>query len=192
VRINSNLNLVFPVDTASNGTVYVHATPLSREVFERYFLVISRTFTAIYAEGLQIMGGPRVAALMLKKVAEERGEWDGPDGVRDGLMAEIRRLMNVAVVGPEGWKSLPYHTARRDGTIDDDDAAEVEGIVCFFISASAMHLRSQLPSILSGVSSLWGAQTTSSNSTEYAASLPISTEIDPSNAIQPEVSSVPS
>ncbi len=175
MRINTRLNLVIPVDTDA-GTLFVHSVPISREVFEKYFLVISKAFAAIYQEGLNVVAGPRIAMLMLKRAAVERGEWDGPDGVQNGLVAEIRRLTNVAVPGEGGWKSYPMQDAIDRSILDADDVSEVEGAVAFFTCASAMHKRDQLPAILGGMTSLWDARTTSLNFTDYLASLRTSTE----------------
>jgi len=190
MRLDKKLNLVFPVETDA-GTIYVHSTPISREVFERYFLVVSKAFAAIYGEGLQLIAGPRVAYLMLKKIAEDRGEWDGADGVHNGLIAEIRRLTNVVVSTDRGWRPIPYHIAVEHGQLDEQDVAEVEGMLCFFTCASAMHLRSQLTAILAGMTSLWGAQTTSLTCTEYAASLTTSTVTASSGATEEITLSVP-
>lgn len=190
MRIDNKLNLVIPVDTAG-GTVYVHATPISREVFEKYFLVISKAFAALYSEGLSVIAGPRVGALMLKRVAEDLGEWSGPGGVEQGLMAEIRRLTNVIHSTPQGWVTVPYYTALTEGVIDGDDVGEVEGILCFFTVASSMHKRDQLPSILDGIKRLWGAESTLLNSTEYGRSLQTSIEEETSSEMLP-TSLVPS
>lgn len=181
MKINRKLNLVIPVDRGDEGTIYVHSTPISREVFERYFLVISKTFAAIYTEGLGIAAGPRVASLLLRKVAEDMGGTDERaraaawEDVQNGLMAEIKRLTNVVVSGHGGWTTLPFQEAVDRKMLDPDDASEVENALAFFTVASAMHKKSELPTILTGAASLWGGQIVSSNSTEFAASLPIST-----------------
>lgn len=178
MKIDRKLNLVFPIDTDA-GTVYVHSTPISREVFEQFFLVIGKTFSALYAEGLNVMAGPRVAMMLLKKIAEETGVWDGPNGVERGLVAEVRRLTNVIVRSDDGnWSSIPYQEALARKMIDDEDASEAEGAVVFFICASAMHRREQLRPILIGMASLWGSQITSYSSTEFGVSLRTSTETD--------------
>lgn len=191
-RVNRKLNLVIPVDTAG-GALYVHSIPISREVFERYWLPISKAFAGIYGQGLSVMAGPRVAALMLKKVSEEAGLWEGPDGVEKGLMNEIRRLTNVAVPNRVngGWEVVPYDDVVRQKRLDPDDLSEIENALVFFICASSMHREAEIQNILTGMSLLWGAQTTSSSCTEYANSLPTSTVIDSSGETAP-ISSVPS
>jgi len=196
MRISRDLNLVLPVDTDS-GTVYVHSAPISYEVFEKYFLVLTKTFSAIYQEGLNAIGGPRAAALLLKRIAQqtvgdERGTnaWDGSDGVENGLMNEIRRLTNVVmpvgsssvvlesdppVMAPGGWETIPFYDVINRNLLSRQDIAEVEGVVCFFIVSSACHQRKILPSFLDAMASLLDARIVPSSVSEYARSLPTST-----------------
>ena len=169
MRINSKLNLVVEVET-SEGTIFVHSMPLSREVFERYFIVIGKTFSSVMSSGLSVISGPRVAAMMLKKIATEEGVWDGRDGVENGLFAEIRRLSNVIYPTTAGWQSLPLQAAVDREVIDADDLSEVENLITFFICVSAMVRKGEIQGILEKML-LWGARTSSLNSTEYQASL---------------------
>lgn len=171
MKINPALNLVVPVYQDDGTTVYVHSTPLSTEVFESYFLVISKTFAALHMEGLGPTAGPRVAALMMKRIAVESGVWEGPAGIETGLMAEVRRLTNV--VTPHGL--VPMQEAVEQKMFSPQDLSEVENAIAFFIVSSAMHRRNVLEAILDGVAELWGGHTTSLNCTAYAASLPKST-----------------
>jgi hypothetical protein len=184
------MNLVIPIDDGGT-TLYVHSMPISREVFERYFLPISRAFNMIYTQGLGTAAGPRVAALTLKQVSIELGLWDGDAGVQNGLMNEIKRLANVVSLTPNGWQSVPYEQAIKENMLSDDIASEVENIIVFFTVASWMHLKAELPTILKVVCGLWNARVESSNSTEFASSLPTSTK-DESSGATAAVSSVPS
>ena len=72
MEINRKLNLVVPIERES-GEVYVHSMPIGRQVFERYFLVISKAFASIFQEGLNFYSGPRIAAMMIRQVATEGG-----------------------------------------------------------------------------------------------------------------------
>ena len=175
-RINNKLNIVIPVDETSLGTVYVHATPISRATFERFYDVLGATFTALYQKRLNLFSGPKVTSLLLRDTAKELGRWDGPDGIERGLLPEIWRLTNVAVLGDRGWEAIPYHDAVAKKVFDDDDQAEVENAVCFFTVNSAVMPKGQLGTILAGMESLWGVQVTSLSCTEFAAGLPRSTE----------------
>jgi hypothetical protein len=106
-------------------------------------------------------------------------------------MMEIRRLSNVVALGPKGWAGVPLQVALDEGTIGEDERAEVENAIVFFTVASLVHRRADLPAILDGASKLWGAQTTLLNATEFAASLPTSTK-DASSGERAKASSIPS
>ena len=175
-RIDSKLNIVVPLPRDS-GTIYIHSTPLSREVFETYYMVIAKSFSALFAENLNVVSGPRVAALVVKTIAKQMGVWEGAGGVQGGLFAEIRRLTNVLMpTEKNGLESFPFQALIDKKILDEDEIAEVESLIVFFILNSAMHRKQYLPRILEGMCDLWAIQTTQLNATEYLASLRTSTE----------------
>lgn len=194
MKINRQQNLVIEVD-GDNGVITFHSSPIDRLTFKKYHLVLSKTFAQIYQEGLTSIAGVRVAAMVLETVSKELprgmgGNWfDGPDGVQNGLMNEIKRLTTVMIQDAGQWKSFPVHIALAQGLITEDDWYEAEGEIVFFILASAMHSRTDLPGILMGMTALWGGLITSSNATEYANSLQTST-VEKNTPIQ--TSSLPS
>jgi hypothetical protein len=173
VKIDKKLNLVMPVEAGE-----IHSTPISYAVFEKYFLPISRAFARVYGEGLGTLAGPRVAYLMLKQVAMEDNMWEGSEGVENGLMNEIYRLSNL--VRPSktqpGWECYPLYEAMHQGLLDDEERAEVNNALVFFTLVSSMHKKTELPVVLRTMTKFWGGQTTSLDSTAYAASLLISTQ----------------
>jgi len=180
MKINRALNLAIEVQS-SDRAIHFHSVPISRETFKSFCLVLSKVFAQIYNEGLSVVAGPSIAAIMLEQVAKETPRakmkdddsgdwWGGSYGVKDGLMREIKRLTNVIVMDGQ-WKALPVEMALSQGFIEDADWEEVEGQIVFFILASAMHSRKDLPGILMGMSAMWGGQITSSNCTDFAASL---------------------
>jgi len=171
MRIDKKLNLVIPVEY-DDRTLYVHSAPISSEAFEANYMILAKTFSKIYTAGLNWQIGPRIAALALKEVAEEDGNWDA---VQASLVNDIERLTNVAVPGANGWEVIPYVEARSKGIIDADDAREVENAITFFIVDYAIHGRRDGEKVIKEAARLWGGQTTSSNCTEFAASLPTST-----------------
>ena len=183
MRIDRKLQFVIPVeDDEGKVFAYVHSAPIGRETFERYFLVLSKAFTAIYTQGLGTTVGPRCAALLVKQIATEAGEWEGAHGVERGLFAEIDRLTNVAMAGPKGWQVIPLEEALASGAFTEDDASEVKNAIVFFIVASAIHKKQELRGILESVAKLWNAQTTSLNVTEFVSSLKTSTPDEPTGA----------
>jgi hypothetical protein len=181
MRIDKKLNLVLPVDMEDGSTVYVHSTPVLRETFERYFLVISRTQAELINSGLGWAISPRVAALMLEKVAKEDGSWEGPTGVARGLLSEIVRLTNVLMLGTKGWEMVPLQEAFDKDFFSEDDGAEIKNAITFFTVASWMYPKKDQAGILNGATQLWGGQTESLDCTAFASSLPMSTETEGSS-----------
>ena len=171
-KLNRKLNLVMRVETG-DGSIFVHSTPIGREVFEENFLVISRAFTQVYTNGLGPVTGPRVAALLLKQEAQSLGVWER---TQQSLMAEIYRLTNVIAPTENGWESMPFDVAKKRGVLEEDTAAEVENCIVYFTCASSIHLKEEMKVAMEGLSTLWGALTTSLNVTAYMNSLPISTQ----------------
>lgn len=165
-KIDEQLNFVIPVERADGRTVYVHAMPISRETFDTYFLVIGQTFTMITAGKLGVVGGPRLAWRLLRKAAQDLGEWDGPDGVEQGLMGEIIRLANVLVPSPtagNGWETLPLDSAMSQGLLDEEDRDMVLNALVFFTVSSLMLPRRMQgqdfrQDYLAGASRLWAAR----------------------------------
>jgi hypothetical protein len=172
VRINKKLNLVIPLKQDS-GIIYVHAMPLMREAYEQHFEVIAGTFARIYKQGLSIISGPRIAALMLRRVAEGLGQLET---VEKGLLLEMRRLANVVMLTDRGWETITLDAAVTRGLLDEDDLAEVEGLLAFFMCASAIHRKAEIQSVLTGLGAVWRTQTTLLTVTEWKGSLPTSTE----------------
>jgi len=173
VKLNRKLNIVVNIETEA-GSVHVHSTPIGREVFEDNFLVISRAFTQIYTNGLGPVTGPRVAALMVRQEALTMGVWEK---TQQSLMAEIYRLTNVIAPSDSGWEQMPFDVARKRGILNADEAAEVENCIVYFTCASSIHLKAEMEVAWEGLRTLWGAQTISSNVTEFMSSLPILTPV---------------
>ena len=188
MKIDRKLNIIIPVDVEDGRTVYVHSTPISREVFEEHFLVLSKTFAAIYAEGLGSIAGPRIAGLMLKRVATEMGVLDV---VERGLLAEVRRLTNLVQFGDRGWETEHFQGIVDGKRLEADDLAEIENALVYFTVASSMHKRRDLGPILDGALKLWSGSTSSLDCTAFAASLTTSIKADASGK-KPAASLVPS
>lgn len=184
MKLDQRLNFVIPIystvltkdDKGAEQEIeqvvgYVHSVPILNETFERYFLTISKTFAAIYGEGLGYMAAPRVTSILLKRAAQSINDWEGPEGVESGLIGEISRLSSYLSPGPSGWVSVPLETAIARKSLSDDDVAEVTNAVAFFIVNSAMQRRTDLKVTLAGAARLWGARVTSLSCTEFLASL---------------------
>ena len=173
MQLNRQLNLVYPVQR-DESAIFVHSMPIGEDAFDANWRVLAATHAKMLMEGLIVTNGPRVAARMLRDTAKEKGVWDGPSGVERGLMQEIRRLSNVVAPAENGWRTLQWQDALNDGLFGDDEAREVENALVFFTLISAISKRNQVASLIAATADLWGLQTTLSNVTEWAASLPIS------------------
>lgn len=194
MKIDERLNLVVTVKR-DGPTIYVHSMPVSREVFEANFLLVSKAFSMIFSEGLSVIAGPRVAAMMVRHVSTELGTWEsdrtGQPGAGKAFMNEVMRLTNVTIPNKDGWGVIPLQSAVDQKLIDGDELSEVLGAVCFFILSSVMLRKSEVKPMLDQMDNLWGTQTTSLNVTAYAASLPTSTSEENTGAMAAG-SSVPS
>lgn len=176
MRLDRKINLALTVER-DQDTVYVHSTPLREEVFDTFFMTLSRTWAAMTAEGGEWMlrMGPRNAARVLKKIATEAKEWDGAAGVQTGFLAEIRRTSNVIFPSEEGWQSMLLQEAVDRKFLTVSDAREVENALTFFTLGCATESPKKADSMMSTVFGLFGAQLTSLDSTAFQASLPTST-----------------
>lgn len=191
MKIDKKLNLVVPIERDDSTLIYIHSTPIAREVFERYFLTISQVLSAIHNEGLGEVSGPRVASLLLRRAAERSGSWDGTEGVKHGLVDEIYRLSNVLCPTPKGWDMIPLQDAISQDFIDAEDASVAENILVFFTVVSSMYPRRDRKKGMDWVCRLWNVQTELLTCTEFAASLPISKEtVNTGAKVKP--SSIPS
>lgn len=176
MKISDKLHIVIPLYESGDVSpivAYVHSAPISAEVFTAHFMLLGRTFSAIYASGLGPVAGPRVAHLLLQKVAKDQGDEIG--GL--ALMSEIRRLTNVMLRTPNGWEAFPYEVVIGQGLVDKEDLTEVTNAIVFFTVLSATHKRSERRGMMSAAARLWDAQITSQDFTVFAGSLPTSTAI---------------
>lgn len=183
MKINRKLNLVIPIlgepskdidpETSKevekdNVVGYVHAEPISEETFDAHYLVIAKTFGAIYGEGLGYSVGPRIAGKLLRTIAQNMGVWDGSTGVEASLLRDVFQRANYVKASGE---TIPLAEAIATNVLDKGDVSEVTNSLAFFTVASSMHLPAQIPEVLAGAARFWGGRTTSLNSTEFAASL---------------------
>lgn len=183
MRIDKRLHLVMPLyeDSSDISPViaYVHSVPLSEAVVDRYFMVLGKTFNAIFAQGLGFAAGPGHAMRILRHIAEETGVWhdrEGVTGVERGLVAEIHRLTNIAAIDNNGnWNALPLQVALDQGIISSEDKREVENAIAFFIATCATLNRAQREGVLQTVGEIWGAQITLLDFTGWLNSLKTST-----------------
>lgn len=177
-KLNRRLNLVVPIETAG-GTFYAHAAPIPTEQFAKYCRVLATTFAQIYKGGLGVVAGPRVAAMLLREVAQEL---DQLEAVETGLMTDLRRLTNILGETPSGWQTIPMEDALRNNLIDAEDVSEVENAVAFFTLAWHMHRKSERAAVLASAAVIWNAQLSPLSCTDYLVSLQTSKTTDASTS----------
>ena len=169
MKISRNLNLIIPVRT-EKGNGWIHATPISKEVFKEHFFILSKTFSAIFSEGLGVVAGPRIACLMLERISSYMNIWDGEKGVRNTLVNEIIRLANLVYpVEGKGYDTIPLDMALERGIVEFDDVA---GELVFFTCVSSINTPEQTEQMMLAVSGMWNSRTSSLSLTDWIASLP--------------------
>ncbi|VEI69541.1 Uncharacterised protein [Serratia fonticola] len=179
MEISRKMNLVTPVETAS-GNIYIHSTPITKAVYREHFLTLSKAFAAIFGQGLGVLAGPRVAYLMLERVAKNDEVWEGKTGVKNTLLQEIIRNSTAIVpVDGKGWEEIPLDVAISREIVDEDD---VLGEIVFFTCVCAINRPNQVKGLMKEMSSLWNSVYTSQTAMEWAASLPTSTVKESSGA----------
>ncbi|EGD6889014.1 hypothetical protein ACUCE5_001539 [Escherichia coli] len=169
MKIARNLNLIIPVRT-EKGNGWIHATPISKEVFKEHFFILSKTFSAIFSEGLGVVAGPRIAFLMLERISRDSNIWEGDKGVRNTLVNEVIRLANLVYpVEGKGYDTIPLDMALEREIIDLD---EVAGELIFFTCDSSINSPEQAKGTMDVVNGVWSTQCSLLNLTEWIASLP--------------------
>ncbi len=169
MKISRNLNLIIPVRTEKDNG-WIHATPISKEVFKEHFFILSKTFSAIFSEGLGVVAGPRIACLMLERISSDMNIWDGEKGVRNTLVNEIIRLANLVYPAEgKGYDTIPLDMALERGIVEFDDVA---GELVFFTCVSSINTLEQTEQMMLAVSGMWNSRTSSLSLTEWIASLP--------------------
>ncbi|CAI1105572.1 hypothetical protein [Serratia quinivorans] len=175
MKISRAMNLIVPVETET-GTAYIHSTPISKEIYKEHFFILSKTFAAIFSEGLGVIAGPRVAYMLLEKIATANGDWEGANGVKNTLVGEIIRLSNLVYpVEGKGWDNKPLDVALESGIVDLD---EVIGELVFFTCVSSINKPAQSAGVMERVGGLWNSAISSLGLTEWTHSLPISKPTD--------------
>lgn len=166
MRIDKKLNIVMTIHDAA-GSIYIHSTPISQDIFEQYYMVLSRSYSLIYTKGMHLVA-PKVAHLILKQLAEEEGVWES---VKNGLMNEIIRLSNVITPSDNGYITNTLSDALSRKIILEKEFNEIKGMLVFFTCVSLVAQKIVIEATLIQMTELWGGQITSLNSTEYKDSL---------------------
>ena len=179
MKIDRKLNLVIPIEREDETSLCVYVTPIRKEVFETYYLVMAKTFSALARNNLDPRSGPSVAALMLRDVAQttprggDANWWDGDDGVggKAGLLAEMVRLCNCLVgTDDAGWQTIPLQDALDKQLVTADEKGEVMSLLTFFTVSSLVAPKADRSILVNGMAAIYQLETTSLTFTEWANS----------------------
>jgi hypothetical protein len=176
ISINKKLNLVLPIELDENHKIYFHSVPISEEVFDANFWLLTRTLANLYANGAGPSMAPRIASRALRDAAKQMDE---EQDISLNLMNEIIRLTNVIMPSTNGggWQNLLYYDVKSRKLVDEKVLREVENAIVYFIVASALHLRSEIQMAYQGLVGIWKAEISSLSVMEYMNSLPTLTPI---------------
>jgi hypothetical protein len=186
ITINKKLNLVLPVE---DEKIWFYSTPISKEVFEANYLLLVKTLSNLYFNGIGPGMAPRIAGYTLRDMAKEMND---KIDISQSFVNEIYRLTFVFMIDPatNKWKTFPYLEVKNKKMVDEDVLTEVENALIYFTVASAIHLKSELPIIMSGLSQIWGAQTTSLDPMAYCNSLTMPTQEEITGEILPPIQNI--
>lgn len=187
-KIDRRLNIVIEVTNEEDGVAcYVHAAPIAEEVFNANYLLLARVIADLYGQGFTVAMSTRLAKRHMLKVAEELGLKEECAA----LIAEMHRNVNVLAPVAAGWDKIPYDEALKTGIIDEEDAAALGNLLCFFTAASWVQTPVEMVKMVHPVFHQNGVRTTSLGSMEWINSLSTSMKEDPTGPKAP-ASSIPS
>lgn len=181
MRISKNLNLVISLETESNGKIYIHSTPITKDIFEQYYFELGKVFSQCFdssSSSHMALSAPKLAYPALKKIAMDQGNWEGNSGVKFGLINEIKRMSNILVNSEEGWKTITFNMAVEKGILDEEDESEVISSLCFFTAICRVAPKDLKKTFLEAAGSLRGWVITSSDFMEFQNSLATLKPID--------------
>ncbi|EPT3171747.1 hypothetical protein ACVQFS_004223 [Yersinia enterocolitica] len=191
MKIDKNLNLVSTISRDGGNPVYLHVTPFPYEVIEENCLLLGNMFSSFISQ-VGGLGSARIAAMMLRKKLKQDQELSGSSGPT--IVDDIQRLTTVIYNDNGEWKSSPFDAAMKNGVITADEYRDTEGEIVFFMVSSAIQKKELIAPTVGRVIDMYGGQLTSSNATEFRASLLKSnqdTDTQPQSAEQ-ETSFIPS
>ncbi len=184
MNLNDNQKLILDI-----GDLKAFHSPISTEVYESNFRILSETYGTIYDRGAQnaLRIGPRIASLTLveegQRVAMQRGDLaekdqPAPDAGATAFLKEIKRLTTILCPSQDGWDYLPVDAAINQKKIDAEDWKEVESMLVFFTCTYYSLPRKERHTIFD-LMKMWEVATTVLSCEEYASSLPTSKEAKP-------------
>ena len=177
MKINRQLNLVMEFSRGDESPLVVHSAPLPTEMFEQFFDWFGPATNRMVSDGYGHFA-PRYAALVLKQVArrplsqfaKDSEPYRQAEKVIEGrlttLFNEMHRTTMALACANGKWDAIPVDDAKSAGLLSDDEYGRVDAALTYFICASESVPPEDREATLGGLT-LFNAQTTSLNSTEY-------------------------
>jgi hypothetical protein len=172
--LDKRLNLVLEVERDDKSIVYVHSSPISRNLWKTHYTFLSMSINSLYADGFPPSTCVRIIYNRMLEIAEDNKERFGD--LQKTLFAEIWRLTNVLVPSDQGFETVAFYNAMRDENIlDQDNVEEVQNFICFFTAASWVHglSRKEREAFQQLMTKGFGVQITPLPVTEFKNSIPI-------------------
>ncbi|KVW09715.1 hypothetical protein WK91_28325 [Burkholderia cepacia] len=162
-KLDRNLNLVFDLE---NG-VYAYVLPISLDMWRSYKIPFAIVLEEI--KNLQV-AGLAVASDLFRDACEKRGMDAEP------FFAEIKRCTTVGFPDDkEGFATLPFGLAMKQGKIDEGAQDEIANFSCYWLASLLAKWARGLSLVALGLSQVVG---TSSTFTDFLDSLQTSTTAD--------------
>lgn len=188
MKINHNLALTYDI-----GDFKGYSIPVSREVFEANFKLISATKAALFSgdwkQAVQV--GQIIATLTLldegRKLAD-KSENKGDYGAK-ALLQEIKRLTTILVPSSSGWDYATVDECIKSNKIQEEQWKEVESDLVFFMCVYALSRTSEKQNAVEALCSIQPFTPVYSSLEDYMNSL--ETPIKKETTKKKAVSSVP-
>ena len=170
MKINRRLNLAFTVEREDGSIIHVHHVPISEEIFDANWRVLTKAVTSMYSDVYMPLVAARIGYRMIRDVATFM-KMD-MDALELGFFSHVWRLTTLIL--PERPDPVPLDVAFASNLLDSEELSEVRNCICFFTAASWVHPRNELAGmyqLLAGENNTSGKLTGSWSVMEYAISL---------------------
>ncbi len=152
MKINNDLDIVLDIRSDEDGkpTLRLFHTPVSRDVFELNYRLLSSVFSEIWGQGSfhAMSAGPRIASMVLKDICKRQHEgsseeYDSQNNPAVSFLNELKRLTLILAPTPSGWEKIPVQSAISRGILDLEEWQEAESSLVFFTSAFHLARKSE-------------------------------------------------
>ena len=170
IAITGEFNLAIPVLENDTHVLWIHSRPVSKDIFKKYYLPLSKAFSQLHAEGINVLAGPKVATYLLEDIGDQLGQGTL---IREGFINEIRRITTCCIFTGTKWETIPLEVAAKKNKLADDIIEEAVAAAIFFTLNWHGLPRQARQMMIKMAADLHNWQLTSLPATAWADSLPI-------------------